>query len=126
MSAWTHVAAATRQRPGLMNGEEAAMKKYKEEAYKGYLKFVKENRYQKIAKMAWLDGKNLRVEIEVPYMMFNKSKGNTPYFFFPETNCVVTLNTKEKRDSAKELVYSAFCRLNKELDEIGEKVEGRA
>ena len=102
------------------------MKKYKEEAYKGYLKFVKENRHQKIANISWLDGKNLRVEIEGPYMISNRSKGNLPYFFCPKTNCVITFNTKERRDYAKKMVYSALWRMNKELDAIGEKVEGRA
>lgn len=101
------------------------MKKYKEDAYKGYLKFVKENRHQKIANITWLDYKNLRVEIESPYMISNKSKGDPPYFFCPKANCVITFNTKEKRDRAKQLVYSALWRMNKEIDEIGEKVEGR-
>lgn len=101
------------------------MKKYKEEAYKGYMKFVKENRHQKIANMTWLDYKNLRVEIEAPYMISNKSKGNPPYFFCPKVNCVITFNTKEKRDYAKKMVYSALWRMNNELDEIGEKVEGK-
>ena len=101
------------------------MKKYKEEAYKGYLKFVNENRHQKIANMTWLDGKNLRVEIEAPYMISNKSKGNPPYFFCSKANCVIAFSTKKKRDSAEIQVYSALKRMNKELDEIGEKVEGR-
>ena len=101
------------------------MKKYKEDAYKGYLKFVKDNRHQKIANITWLDGKNLRVEIEAPYMISNKNKGNPPYFFCSKTNCVINFNTKKKRDYAKKLVYSALWRMNKEIDEIGEKVEGR-
>lgn len=101
------------------------MKKYKEEAYKGYLKFVKENRHQKIANMSWLDGKNLRLEIEAPDMISDKSKSNHPYFFCSKADCVIAFNTKEKRDYAKKMVYSALWRMNKELDEIGEKVEGR-
>lgn len=102
------------------------MKKYKEEAYKGYLKFVKENRHQKIANMSWLDGKNLRVEVEAPYMISNKSKGYPQYFFCLKANYVIiTFNTKEKRGYAKKMVYSALWRMNKELDEIGEKVEWR-
>ncbi len=101
------------------------MKKYKEDAYKGYLKFVKENHHQKIANITWLNCKNLRVEIEAPYMISNKSKGDPPYFFCSKANCVITFNTKEKRDHAKKIVYSALWRMNKELDEIGEKVEGR-
>ena len=101
------------------------MKKYKEEAYKGYLKFVKENRHQKIANMSWLDYKNLRVEIEAPLMISNKSKGIPLYIFCPKINCVINFSSKEKQDQAKNLVYSALKRMNKELDEIGEKVEGR-
>lgn len=101
------------------------MKKYKEEAYKGYLKFVKENRHEKIANITWLDYKSLRVEIEAPYMISNKSKGHPLYFFCPKVNCVITFNTKERRDHAKQLVYSALWRMNKEIDEIGEIVEGR-
>ena len=101
------------------------MKKYKEEAYKGYLKFVKENRHQKIVNMAWVDSKNLRVEIEAPFMISDESKGRPLYVFCPKANCVITFNTKERQDHAKKLVYSSLWRMNKELDEIGEKVEGR-
>lgn len=101
------------------------MKKHKEEAYKGYLKFVKENRHQKIVNMAWLDYKNLRVEIEAPVMISSENNGKLTYFFCPKTSCVINFSTKEKRDHAKKLVYSALWRMNKELDEIGEKVEGR-
>lgn len=100
------------------------MKKYKEDAFKGYLKFVKKNRHQKIANIAWLDHNNLRVEIEAPYMISNKSKGNPPYFFCSKVNCVINF-TEAKKRGAKEVVYSALSRMNKELDEIGEKVEGR-
>jgi len=101
------------------------LKKYKEDAYKGYLKFVKEIRHQKIANITWLDGKILRVEIEAPYMVSNKSKGNPPYYFCPKANCYIMFNTKEEREYAKKMVYSALWRMNKELDEIGKKVEGR-
>jgi len=100
------------------------MKKYKEEAYKGYLKFVKENKQEKIASITWFDDKKLRVKIVAPYMVSNKSKGELPYYFSPEATCGITFNTKEKRDYAKKMVYSALWRMNKELDEIGEKVEG--
>ena len=101
------------------------MKKYKEEAYKGYMKFVKENKQQKIASITWLGEKSLRVEIEAPYMISNKSKGNPPYFFCPKATCVIDFHHKERLDYAKQVVYSALWRMNKELDEIGEKVEGK-
>lgn len=100
------------------------MKKYKKEAYKGYLKFAKENRYQKIASITWLSADSLRVDLESPWLVSAKSKGRPVYFFSPKLNCVIYL-TDAKKLGAKEIVYSALLRMNKELDEIGEKVEGR-
>lgn len=100
------------------------MKKYKKEAYKGYLKFVKENKQQKIASITWLGAKTLRVELQSPWLISAKGKGKPPYFFCPKTNCIIDFTDAKKR-GAKEVVYSALKRMNKELDEIGEKVEGR-
>lgn len=100
------------------------MKKYKKEAYKGYLKFIKENKQQKVASITWLSANSLRVELESPWLVSAKSKGRPPYFFSPKTNCIIYF-TDAKKLGAKEIVYSALRRMNKELDEIGEKVEGR-
>lgn len=105
------------------------MKKYKEEAYKGYTKFVKEtykdNQNYKLASIAWLSKTNLKIELEAPYILYAKKKCKPRYLFCPKTYCLIDFSEEVNRKYAKNIVYSALWRMNKELDEIGEKVEGR-
>lgn len=103
------------------------MKKYKEDAYKGYMKFVKETYRDdfKIASITWISMANLKVEIEAPYIISTDKENKQHYRFCPKTYCVIDFSDEDKRRGAKQLVYSALWRMSKELDEIGEKVEGR-
>ena len=105
------------------------MKKYKEDAYKGYMKFVKEtyrDDYFKIASITWISMVSLKVEIESPFFVSTDKENKQHYRFCPKTYCVIDFSDEAKRRGAKQMVYSALCRMSKELDEIGEKVEGRA
>lgn len=107
------------------------MKKYKEDAYKGYLKFVKktykdDNRSIKIASISWVNKTMLKLELEAPYMCYSKKNRNPRYHFCSRTYCLINFYEEANRKYAKNVVYSALWRMNKELDEIGEKVEGRA
>ena len=104
------------------------MKKYKEDTYKGYMKFVKEtyksDTNYKIASITWITKTKLKVELEAPYITYGS--GNKSHFMFcPKTMCLIDFSEEPERRYAKKMVYSALWRMNKELDEIGEKVEGR-
>lgn len=109
------------------------MKKYKEDAYKGYLKYIRKNqkdnkghfeRY-KLAKLSWVDSRVLQLELESPWVVSAGSKGRPSYLFDPRLECTISFGNETNRTYAKELVYSAFCRMDKELDELGEQVGGR-
>ena len=104
------------------------MKKYKEEAYKGYLKFVKETYRNdfKIASITWNSMVNLKVEIESPVFVSTNKENKQHYRFCPKAYCIIDFSDETTRKYAKQVVYSALWRMNNELDEIGEKVEGRA
>lgn len=105
------------------------MKKYKEDAYKGYMKFVKETYRDdfKIASITWISMTNLKVEIEAPCIISTdkENKQHYHYRFCPKTYCVIDFSDETTRKYAKQVVYSALWRMNKELEEIGEKVEGK-
>lgn len=109
------------------------MKKYKEDAYKGYLKYIRKNQkdskgdyeHYKLAKLSWVDSRILQLELEAPRMVSADSKGSPHYIFDPKLECTISFGNETNRKYAKEVVYSAFCRMDKELDELGEKVEGK-